>query len=163
MIILGIDPGISGALAFYLHDPIGKSGLMEVYDMPILDGDINPLMVRHLLGVYKPNAALIEQASPHPKEGVKSVWRYAAAFATVCAVVALDEIPIARVSPAKWKKAMSVNGSKEGKEQSRRLAVELCPNLHERFARVKDHGRAEAALIAIYASRLTQIRNHDAV
>ena len=161
MIILAIDPGISGALAFYLHSPLGVSGLTAVYDMPLLDGDVDPRGIRDVIMQHKPALAVIERVHSHPNEGVSSVWRFACAFATALAVLALAEIPIIQVPPAKWKKAMGIRGGQLGKEHARRLAIEMFPTQQESFKRVKDHGRAEATLIAVYASRLNEMRNYE--
>jgi hypothetical protein len=147
--ILAIDPGISGALAFYYP---ARPNLIAVYDMPVYGGDVNSNEIYRLIEMCKPSEAIIEQASPHPKEGVVSVWRYAAAFTTARVAVHLSNVPLLRVSPTQWKKAMNLAGGKEGKTQARLRASEQFPLSAERFARVKDHGRAEAALLAVYAA-----------
>ena len=157
MIILAIDPGITGALAFL--DTDGQR-LVAVYDMPLLDGDVDPRGIRDVIKEHVPVVSIIERVHSHPAEGVSSVWRFACAFATALTVLALAEIPIIQVSPARWKKAIGVRGGGLGKEHARRLATETFPVMHDAFKRVKDHGRAEAALIAVYASTLPTIRNH---
>lgn len=163
MIILAIDPGISGALAFLDTERAAMSALITACDMPVLDGDVNPHQLRAIIRLKMPDLAVIEHVHSHPKEGVSSVWRFASAFTVARTVVALLEIPTMLVTPAKWKKAMSVKGGPEGKEQCRRLAIEKFPaDAQLLFARKKDHGRAEAALLAVYASTLPTIRNHEA-
>jgi hypothetical protein len=156
MILLAIDPGITGALAFYNTDTKD----LDVLDMPILDGDVNPHEIRANIIVTPPNVAIIEHVHPHPNEGVSSVWRFAAAYTTARVVVQMLNIPTILVSPAKWKRALGVRGGALGKEQSRRLAIETFPIFAQRFSRKKDHGRAEAALLAIYAASLPTIRNY---
>jgi len=158
MIILGIDPGISGALAFY---DLGQANRIAVFDMPILDGDVNPHALLHHIQTFKPDHAVIEQVSPMPKEGVRSVWRFASAFTTACVVVKLEHIPLIRVSPAQWKKAMGLQGGKDGKEQARERAIDSFPVCAQHFNLKKHHGRAEAALLALYAARLPTARNYD--
>jgi crossover junction endodeoxyribonuclease RuvC len=162
-IILGIDPGISGALAFCLDNRQIGCGveLLEVYDMPLLEGDVNPHAIQAMIRQHQPDVAMIERVHPHPKEGVSSVWRFAAAFATVCTAVALSRVSLTQVSPARWKRAMGVKGGSEGKEQCRRLAIEWLPDHQATFARKKDHGRAEAVLIAKYATTLNSLRNYE--
>jgi Holliday junction resolvasome RuvABC endonuclease subunit len=135
--------------------------LIALTDMPVLDGDINPHQLRAIIRAQMPDLAVIEHVHSHPKEGVSSVWRFASAFTVAKTVVTLLDIPTMLVTPAKWKKAMSVKGGPEGKEQCRRLAIEKFPTDAELFARKKDHGRAEAALLAMYASMLPTIRNYD--
>jgi crossover junction endodeoxyribonuclease RuvC len=162
-VILGIDPGISGALAFCLDNRQIGCGiqLITTYDMPLLDGDVDAHAICQMIKIHQPDVAIIERVHPHPKEGVSSVWRFAAAFATVCTAVALSKIPLTQVSPAKWKKAMGVKGGAEGKEQCRRLVIEMLPHQREMFERKKDHGRAEAVLIARYATTLNTLRNYE--
>jgi hypothetical protein len=156
MIILAIDPGITGALALFDTE----HGLLEVFDMPVLDGDVNPHQLRAVIRASMPSLAMIEHVHPHPKEGVSSVWRFSAAYTVARTVTTLLDIPTILVTPAKWKRAMNVKGGPEGKEQCRRLAIEKFPAKAELFARKKDHGRAEASLLAVYASTLPTIRNH---
>jgi hypothetical protein len=155
--ILAIDPGITGALAFYNADAQD----LNVVDMPILDGDVNPHEVSVYIKTFLPDIAIIEHVHPHPKEGVSSVWRFAAAFTTVRVVVQLLRIPTHLVSPAKWKRAMGLKGGPEGKEQSRAKAINVFPTSAHRFSRKKDHGRAEASLLAVYAASLPTIRNYQ--
>jgi hypothetical protein len=158
MIILAIDPGISGALAFY--DP-EQAGRVAVFDMPILDGNINPHALRHHIHSFKPDTAIIEHVGPHPKEGVRSVWRFAAAFTTACVVVRLEHIPLTLVPPAKWKKAMGLKGGREGKEDARLKAIDNFPLAAHSFHLKKHHGRSEAALLALYHSSQGMLRNAD--
>jgi hypothetical protein len=158
MIILAIDPGITGALAFYVPgDPPG----LNVHDMPIVDGDVNASDLWHLLKNVKPHVAIIEHVHPHPNEGVSSVWRFSAAYTTARVTVQLLGIPAILVSPAKWKNVMKIRGGALGKEQARRKAIETFPNHSQLFSRKKDHGRAEAALLAVYATSLPTIRNYS--
>jgi hypothetical protein len=160
MIILAIDPGITGALAFYRHDHILRPAL-EIHDMPIVDGDVNASDLYHVIRASAPSVAIIEHVHPHPKEGVSSVWRFSAAFTTARVVVQLLGIPCVLVSPAKWKRYMNLKGGPEGKEQARRRAIENFPNQAHLFSRKKDHGRAEASLLAVYAASLPTIRNYS--
>jgi crossover junction endodeoxyribonuclease RuvC len=148
-IILAIDPGISGAIAVY------ETGVdnVEVYDMPLLDGDVDPHQLTTMIKAAKPDYAVIEKVHPMPKEGVSGVWRFSAAYTTARVVVMLLGIPLTLVSPALWKNRMNLKGGKEGKEQARNLAIQTFPDSHAQLNRKKDHGRAEAALLAVYASR----------
>jgi len=146
--ILAIDPGISGALAVYYTD---KPEMISLYDAPLAGGNINPHELRRLITLYRPDFAIIERVNAHPKEGVSSVWRFATAYATAVTTVALCDVPYALVTPASWKKFMMLGGGREGKEQARVRAIATFPHSAANFARKKDHGRAEAALLAIYA------------
>jgi hypothetical protein len=157
MIILAIDPGISGALAFYNS---ADASCIEVLDMPILNGDVNPHAMWSFILDRHPDVAIIEQVSPMPKEGVSSVWRFASAFTTAHVVVRLMNIPVVMVPPAKWKRSMNLKGGKEGKEQARKRAIEAFPSCAQNFHLKKHHGRAEAAMLAVYAATLPTIRNN---
>jgi crossover junction endodeoxyribonuclease RuvC len=154
MIILGVDPGVSGALAFFSTDQTDQVG---VYDMPILDGDVDPHLLHRLIGDRQPAMAMIERSHPHPKEGVSSVWRYASAFTTAVVVIKLLKIPLVFVTPAQWKKSLHLT---KDKEQSRARAIETFPYCAAAFQLKKHHNRAEAAMLAYYASTLPTIRNH---
>lgn len=146
--ILAIDPGITGALAFYYPKQRGR---ISIYDMPIVNGDVDPHQVHQLIKNHQPNQAIIERVSPMPKEGVSSVWRFASAFTTVCVVVKLMKIPLTLVPASKWKRFMLLQGGKEGKTQALGRAIEEFPETAHFFVLKKHHGRAEAALLAIYA------------
>ena len=148
-VILAIDPGITGAIAVY------ETGVdnVEVYDMPLLDGDVDPHQLTVMIKAAKPDYAVIEKVHPMPKEGVSGVWRFSAAYTTARVVVMLCQIPLTLVSPAMWKNRMNLKGGKEGKEQARSLAIQTFPDSAAYLTRKKDHGRAEAALLAVYASR----------
>jgi len=146
--VLGIDPGVSGALAFYYV----QERRVAVYDMPLVDGDVNPHEFTRLVMLHQPDVAIIEKVHPMPREGVSSVWRFAAAYTTARVSVMLLNIQLITVSPSHWKKVMNVAGGKAGKEQCLEAAIRLFPGNAAAFSRKKDHGRAEAALLAIYQS-----------
>jgi len=150
MIILAIDPGITGALAFL---DIDNANRVAVFDMPVLDGDVNPHALRDRINSFKPDQAVIERAASRPKQGIASAWRFAAAYTTACVVVRLMHIPLTIVTPASWKKAMKLPGGKDGKEPARTLAIDLFPLCAQHFSRKMDHNRAEAALLAYHYSQ----------
>jgi hypothetical protein len=157
-IILAIDPGITGAIAVYEVDHAN----LEVYDMPLLNGDVDPHQLTSMIEAAKPDFAILEKVHPMPKEGVSGVWRFSAAYTTARVVVMLCQIPLHLVSPAMWKFRMNLKGGKEGKEQARNLAILTFPDSAAQLNRKKDHGRAEAALLAVYASRTLLNRNPSA-
>jgi hypothetical protein len=148
--LLAIDPGLTGALAVYLT---GAPDRIAVYDMPVVNGEINHLELARLIRGFGPDVAWIERVGPMRHDGVKQAWRFGCAYTAARVVVSLLEIPTNLVTPAAWKKAMRVAGGDEGKEQCRALALQLFPACAASFARVKDAGRAEAALLALYAAQ----------
>lgn len=144
--ILGVDPGISGALAFYFPRHPER---VAVYDAPTVDGQINAHQVAALLKQYRPGSAVIELVGARPGQGVSSMFKFGVSFGIVCGVIAGAAIPTHLVTPAKWKKHFGLTAEKE---KSRALAIKTWPACEGSFARVKDDGRAEAALLARYGA-----------
>jgi len=157
--ILAIDPGLSGALAFYYPD--AANGTVKVYDMPRVADEIDPAELSRIISEHSPTVAVIERVGPMPRDGVRQAWRFSAAYTTAHVVCALLNVPTTRITPAKWKREVKVKGGPEGKEQCRALAIQLFPTCAASFARKKDAGRAEAALLAHYAHQ-TLVYNHSA-
>ena len=149
-VICAIDPGVTGAIAFYTPE---CPALIWVYDMPLVDNRVNALELRVMIERFKPDVVMIEQVGPMPRDGVRQAWRFAAAFTTAHVVCALMGIPISLVSPQKWKKIMGLHGARDGKEYSRKRVIEHFPKCAQYFSRKKDQSRAEAALLAVYASK----------
>ena len=152
--IVAIDPGVTGALAFYFVDVPDR---VSVLDMPLVDGEVNPDALRDLINTYKPSCAIIEHVGPMPRDGVRQAWRFSAAFTVGKTAVALLDIPMTLV-PGTWKKAMKVTGGFAGKEECRAKAIQMFPACAASFARKRDRGRAEAALLALHAAQLTSRR-----
>jgi crossover junction endodeoxyribonuclease RuvC len=147
-VIVGCDPGKSGALA-----RLDESGrLWGVVDMPV----VGPTISAHLLDeavhdwidpMFDPpyGVAVIEDVHAMPKQGVSSMFSFGRSLGVAEGVLAGNGLSLRYVSPAKWKRALGLTGDKGA---SRRRAIELFPDQAKLFARVKDDGRAEAALIA---------------
>lgn len=146
--LLAIDPGLTGALAFYTP---GFPSHVCVFDMPVVNNEIDAHELRQIIGQYRPHLAAIERVGPMPRDGVRQAWRFSAAYTTARVVCAMMHIPVLMVAPATWKKSYNVKGGPEGKEQCRMLAIQKLPAYADQFARKKDAGRAEATLLAIYA------------
>ena len=145
-LILGIDPGKSGALAL-LH-PDGW--LVDVVDMPSVTGAALGAQVADLLADFSPDTvgvAWVEKVHSMPKQGVASVWTFAEGYGSLLGALGALRVPVHHVTPQAWKKAEGVTADKS---TSRQRACELWPTESHRFARVKDDGRAEACLIARY-------------
>jgi hypothetical protein len=147
--ILAIDPGVTGAMAFYRPEMPDR---IAVDDMPVVDGQVDPHELRRRIALFSPSVAIIERVSPMPRDGVVQAWRFSAAYTTARVVCSLLHLPTSLVTPAKWKRDMKLKGGPEGKEQSRALAIQLFPAVAASFARKKDAGRAEAAILAYYAA-----------
>jgi len=144
--ILGVDPGISGAIAFYYPS---HSGMISVYDMPSIGKEVNCPELRALMHQYRPDFAIIESVHAMPKQGVSSSFNFGMSYGMVRGVIAACGIPQHLVSPRKWKTYFGLTADKD---TSRRLAILTWPEAAH-FNRKKDDGRAEAALLALYGSK----------
>ena len=143
--ILGVDPGVSGAVALYCPS---RPELITAEDVPTAAGDIDAATLARLIREWQPTLAIIEQVSAMPKQGVSSTFKFGAAYGAVRGVVQTSGIPMHLVTPARWKKHFRLNADKE---RARAVALRLWPT-SAAFARKKDHGRAEAALLARFAA-----------
>jgi crossover junction endodeoxyribonuclease RuvC len=145
-LIVGVDPGLSGAIA--LVDLDGQ--LIDAYDMPVVDGLVSSALLATYEGwrttPYRFHA-VIEDVHSMPRQGVASTFTFGRAVGAVEATFGVLGVPVTRVAPTKWKKAYGLG---KDKGESRRRAIELWPDNARLFARVKDDGRAEAALIALW-------------
>jgi crossover junction endodeoxyribonuclease RuvC len=152
-VTLGIDCGLNGAIAVLVDGQ-----LLSVHDMPTLTVDINkkskrqvsPQLLAEIIGNLKPNQAIVERPAARPGQGVTAMFGFGRSLGVVEGVLAALNIPITYVAPATWTKAM---GKAAGKDASRQRAIELFPAMSEHFKRVKDDGRAEATLIAMWGIR----------
>jgi len=151
--VVGIDPGATGGIALLDDD----AQLLDIADMPYIDGLVAAplladLMRDHLLRC--PGAvAWVEQAQAMPRQGVSSTFRYGAGYGVILGVLGALDIPTFHIRPAMWKRTAGLNGDKAA---SRRRAIERWPHMASAFARVKDDGRAEAALIALHGHTMTR-------
>ena len=155
MRILGIDPGAGGALV--LLDT--KTNQLTVLDMPTVEikrgqrmvNQVSAQLVAELLRGHKIDHAVMEKVHAMPGQGVSSMFAFGRAAGVVEGVLSGLSLPTTLVPPQEWQKAMRVIGGKDG---SRHRAMELFPEQAPMFARKKDDGRADAALIAAYGAKL---------
>lgn len=157
MITLGIDPGLSGAIAV-LRD----GALSYVYDVPsiALKAKGRTVDLPQLASMFAdiievcgvPDECWIEEVHAMPKQGVSSSFKFGTAFGIVQGMAAAHLMPIRFVSPHHWKKGLALP---QGKDAARGTASRQWPSMTGLFSRVKDDGRAEAALIALYGYRQT--------
>jgi crossover junction endodeoxyribonuclease RuvC len=144
---MGIDPGASGAIAFYFPEFPTK---VSVVDFSLVDGEINCSALADLIKGHDPQLVVIEQVHSMPKQGVASTFKFGVAYGMARGVVASLMVPQVYVTPGKWKKFYGLSAEKE---KSRELAIQTWP-ASDAFRRKKDHGRAEAALLALYGAKL---------
>ena len=145
MIIVGIDPGVTGALALFRDGE-----LTDINDMPVRDGRVDAREIVDTFSVWEPDVVYLEWTQPMPKNGSIASYSLGLNSGIVIGLVQASGIPLERVRPAAWKLAMGLRG--KPKAASRGMASELWPQFAQMFRRVKDDGRAEAALIARYGA-----------
>jgi crossover junction endodeoxyribonuclease RuvC len=146
--ICGVDPGLSGAIGFYFP---AHPGRVAVEDMPLADGEISATLLAEMIVSFQPSLAVIERVSAMPGQGVVSMFNFGRAYGDVRGVVGALAIPVQYVTPAKWKRHFNLSADKE---ECRAKALHLFPACADHFKRKKDHGRAEAALIAKYGAEM---------
>jgi hypothetical protein len=147
--ILGIDPGLTGAIALLTPD---APGVVSVWDMPTVLKTVDPAALAALIRDQAPDAIVLEEVGPQPRDGVRQAFSFGQSYATARVVALMLEIPLHLVRPQPWKAHFRLRGGDEGKEQSRALALRRFPASHASFARKKDHNRAEASLLALYGA-----------
>jgi hypothetical protein len=140
--ILGIDPGVSGAIAFYTPQ---HPALVSVEDVPTAGDHIDAATLADRIQQMRPAVAVIELVGAMPGQGVSSMFKFGRSFGTAIGVVQALDIPLHFVTPGKWKKHFRLSADKDA---ARALALRLWPDCAPNLARKKDAGRAEAALIA---------------
>ena len=155
MLIIGIDPGISGSICFFQE---GK--IIDVIEMPtMIDGKKNKKQVNGAQ-IYneiskrisirdKENIrVVIEQVSAMPGQGVTSMFNFGQSFGILKGICSAMQLPMYFVRPTKWKKYFNLINSE--KDASRTRAIEIFPYFSSQLSRKKDSNKADAILIASF-------------
>jgi crossover junction endodeoxyribonuclease RuvC len=147
--LVGIDPGLCGAVAVVhadnaveVHDTPTLTvrtsrGVRQVYDVPGMVALLTPYD-------GAPLHVVIEEAQAMPGQGVRSTFSTGVGWGVWLGILGALALPYTSVRPTVWKRAMGLAG--KDKEQARARAIQLFPGADLR--RKKDHGRAEALLLA---------------
>ena len=151
--ILAIDPGAKGALAFF--DAV--KGTLDIVDCPTVEvkrgakikAEISPQMLAAIIRARSPSTAILEKVGAMPGQGVSSMFQFGRGVGMYEGVLAALQVPVTYVTPQAWQKAV---GAREGKDAGRARAAELYPAYAQMFARKKDDGRADAALMAYWGA-----------
>jgi crossover junction endodeoxyribonuclease RuvC len=155
MMVLGVDCGIRGGLAIVLTDHGAAPRLIEAIDIPVVGVGakerVDPIAICEWISKQGVQHSFIERAQAMPGQGSSSGFKYGRAVGAIEAAIALSGIPVTIVEPSAWKKFYKLHG--KDKEGSRQRALQLFPEAHALLARKLDHGRAEAALLALYGAR----------
>lgn len=163
MIYIGIDPGLSGAVAFLPGSDVNGMDA-RVEDTPIMDvgGDdkvrrkYNVPAMAALLKPYSYGTdvtVVLESVHSMPKQGVASSFTFGEGLGIWKGIIGTLGFTLEMPSPQRWKKEMLADQGKD-KSASRYKAIQLFPQLAAQLSRVKDDGRAEALLMADYGRRL---------
>ena len=154
MLIIGIDPGISGSICFF------KDGrILEVIEMPVMtEGKKNKKQVNgaqiyneFLKRINRKDEEIrvvIEQVSAMPGQGVTSMFNFGQSFGILKGICSAMQLPMFFVRPAKWKKYFNLINSQ--KDASRTRAIEIFPYFSTQLSKKKDSNKADAILIASF-------------
>ena len=155
MLIIGIDPGITGSICFFMD---GK--IIDVVEMPnMAEGKKNKRQVNgaqiyneitsRIQNIEKKDIkVVIEQVSAMPGQGVTSMFNFGQSFGVLKGVCSAMQLPMYFVRPAKWKKYFNL--IKTEKDASRTKAIEVFPYISTQLSRKKDSNKADAILIASF-------------
>jgi len=155
MFIIGIDPGISGAICFF-----EKGKILDVIEMPTMnEGKKNKRQVNgaqifneiskrlnktHIEDVR----VVVEQVSAMPGQGVTSMFNFGQSFGIIKGICSAMQLSIYFVRPTKWKKYFNLINSE--KDASRTRAIEVFPYFSSQLSKKKDSNKADAILIASF-------------
>ena len=155
MKIIGIDPGLSGAIAVMQDKKV-----INIYDMPVMaEGKKNKRQLNssQLVNIIKENIhedeetiVVVEQVNAMPGQGVTSMFNFGQTFGAIKGVCAALKLPIFFVRPSKWKKHFELINS--SKDSSRTKAIEMYPKLSNQLSKKKDVNKSDAILIARFFS-----------
>ena len=154
MLIIGIDPGISGSICFFEN---GK--ILEVLEMPtMIEGkkskrqvngaQIYNEILKRIDGSEKETRVIIEQVSAMPGQGVTSMFNFGQSYGILKGICSAMQLPMFFVRPAKWKKYFNLINSE--KDASRTRAIEIFPYFSSQLSKKKDSNKADAILITSF-------------
>ena len=155
MLIIGIDPGISGSICFFED---GK--ILDVIEMPTMaegkknkkqvNGSqiYNEILKKTIKIKNQEIRVVIEQVSAMPGQGVTSMFNFGQSFGILKGICSAMQLPMYFVRPAKWKKYFNLINSE--KDASRTKAIEIFPYFSTNLSKKKDANKADAILIASY-------------
>ena len=161
MKIIGIDPGLSGAIAVLENNKV-----LNIFDIPVMsEGKKNKRQLNsaQLVKLLKDNiseneevSVVVEQVNAMPGQGVTSMFNFGQTFGAIKGICAALDLPIFFVRPSMWKKHFELINS--SKDSSRTKAIEMYPKLSNQLAKKKDVNKSDAILIARFFSetRLTE-------
>ena len=155
MRIIGIDPGLNGAIAV-----LQENKVKEIFDVPVMpEGKKNKSqlnsaqlvkLLKDIISDNKEVAVIVENVSAMPGQGVTSMFNFGQTFGAIKGICAALGLPIFFVRPAKWKKHFDLINS--SKDASRTKAIEMYPSISDQLSKKKDVNKSDAILIARFYS-----------
>ena len=155
MLIIAIDPGISGSLCFFEE---GK--IIDIVEMPNMAAgkknkrQVNGAQIYNEISLRIKNfqkeniKVVIEQVSAMPGQGVTSMFNFGQSFGVLKGICSAMQLPMYFVRPAKWKKYFNLINSE--KDASRTKAIQVFPYFSSQLSKKKDSNKADAILIASF-------------
>ena len=163
MKIIGIDPGLSGAIVI-----LEENKVLGMFDMPVMaEGKKNKrqLNTAQLVNIINEHikkneeiAVVVEQVNAMPGQGVTSMFNFGQTFGAIKGVCAALELPIFFVRPSKWKKYFELINS--SKDSSRTKVIEMHPSLSSQLSKKKDVNKSDAILIARFFNE-TRLKDNN--
>ena len=163
MKIIGIDPGLSGAIVI-----LEENKVLGMFDMPVMaEGkknkrQLNSAQLVNIINEHiKKNeeiAVVVEQVNAMPGQGVTSMFNFGQTFGAIKGVCAALELPIFFVRPSKWKKHFELTNS--SKDSSRTKVIEMYPSLSSQLSKKKDVNKSDAILIARFFNE-TRLKDNN--
>ena len=153
MLIIGIDPGISGSICFFADGKI--IDVIEMPNMPVGTKNkkqVNGAQIFHeitkqITNLKKENIkVVIEQVSAMPGQGVTSMFNFGQSFGVLKGICAALKLPVHFIRPVKWKKHFNLINTE--KDASRTKVIEVFPYISSKISKKKDANKADAILIA---------------
>jgi len=155
MRIIGIDPGIQGALAILDNEKV-----IDIVDLPVMSEGkknkkqlngayLSDYLKKHILNIEN-TVVVVEQVNAMPGQGVTSMFNFGQTFGVIKGICAALKIPIYFVRPSKWKKHFDLIRS--SKDASRTKVIEMYPSLSNLLSKKKDVNKSDAILIARFFS-----------
>ena len=153
MIIIGIDPGITGAISI-----LENSKVIEVHETPTMidwkknKRQVNGAQITNIIKKWlnkdKEVIVVVEHVNAMPGQGVTSMFNFGQSFGVIKGICSALSLPIYFVRPTKWKKHFNL--IKTNKDASRTKVIEVFPEISGQLSRKKDSNKADAILIALY-------------
>ena len=151
MKIIGIDPGLSGAIAILKDNKV-----LKIFDMPVMsEGKKNKRqlnsaqlvdLIRENMSIEDEVAVVVEQVNAMPGQGVTSMFNFGQSFGILKGICSAMQLPMYFVRPARWKKYFGLINSE--KDASRTKVIEMFPYFSSQLSKKKDSNKADAILIA---------------